>query len=42
MKLYLDPPDVEAIRRANDTGRLDGITTNPMNVEGLKAAAILE
>jgi transaldolase len=32
MKIFLDTADVEAIRRANDTGLLDGITTNPMKV----------
>ena len=32
MKLFLDTADVEAIRRANDTGLLDGITTNPMKL----------
>jgi transaldolase len=29
MKLFLDTADVEAIERANDTGLLDGVTTNP-------------
>jgi transaldolase len=29
MKIFLDTADVEAIRRAADTGLLDGITTNP-------------
>ena len=32
MKVFLDTADVEAIRRANDTGLLDGITTNPMKI----------
>ena len=32
MKIFLDTADVEAIRRANDTGLLDGITTNPMKI----------
>ena len=32
MKLFLDTADVEAIRRANDTGLLDGITTDPMKI----------
>ena len=32
MKLFLDTADVDAIRRANDTGLLDGITTNPMKI----------
>jgi len=29
MKIFLDTADVEAIRRAHDTGLLDGVTTNP-------------
>jgi transaldolase len=29
MKLFLDSADAEAIRRAHDTGLLDGVTTNP-------------
>lgn len=29
MKIFLDTADIEAIRRAADTGLLDGITTNP-------------
>lgn len=29
MKIFLDTADVEEIRRANDTGLLDGVTTNP-------------
>lgn len=29
MKLFLDTADAEAIRRAQDTGLLDGVTTNP-------------
>jgi transaldolase len=32
MKVFLDTADVDAIRRANDTGLLDGITTNPMKI----------
>jgi transaldolase len=32
MKVFLDTADVEAIRRANDTGLLDGVTTNPMKI----------
>lgn len=32
MKIFLDTADVAAIRRANDTGLLDGITTNPMKI----------
>lgn len=29
MKIFLDTADIEEIRRANDTGLLDGVTTNP-------------
>jgi len=29
MKIFLDSADVEAIRKAHDTGLLDGVTTNP-------------
>ena len=32
MKVFLDTADVDAIRRANDTGLLDGITTNPAKI----------
>jgi transaldolase len=32
LKVFLDTADVDAIRRANDTGLLDGITTNPMKI----------
>ena len=32
MKLFLDTADVDAIRRANVTGLLDGISTNPMKI----------
>ena len=32
MRLFLDTCDVEAIRRANDTGLLDGVTTNPTHI----------
>jgi transaldolase len=32
MKIYLDTADIESIKRANDTGLLDGITTNPSKV----------
>ena len=32
MKVFLDTADVDAIRRANDTGLLDGITTNPVKI----------
>lgn len=32
MKIFLDTADVEEIRRANDTGLLDGVTTNPTKI----------
>lgn len=32
MKLFLDTADVNAIRRARDTGLLDGVTTNPTHI----------
>lgn len=32
MKIFLDTGDVEGIKRANDTGLLDGITTNPTHI----------
>jgi transaldolase len=32
MKIFLDTAEVDAIRRANDTGLLDGVTTNPMKI----------
>jgi transaldolase len=32
MKIFLDTADVEAIRKANDTGLLDGVTTNPSKI----------
>jgi transaldolase len=32
MKIFLDTADVEAIKRINDTGFLDGITTNPAKI----------
>lgn len=32
MKLFLDTADVESIKRAHDTGLLDGVTTNPSHV----------
>lgn len=32
MKIFLDTADIEAIKRANDTGLLDGITTNPSKI----------
>ena len=32
MKIFLDTANKESIRRANDTGLLDAITTNPMKI----------
>ncbi|MCX8036899.1 MAG: fructose-6-phosphate aldolase [Candidatus Sumerlaeia bacterium] len=32
MQIFLDSADVEAIRRAADTGLLDGVTTNPSHI----------
>lgn len=32
MKIFLDTADIDAIKRANDTGLLDGITTNPSKI----------
>jgi transaldolase len=32
MKIFLDSADVDEIKRANETGLLDGITTNPSKV----------
>jgi len=32
MKIFLDTGDIEAIKRAQDTGLLDGITTNPTHI----------
>ena len=32
MRIFLDTADMDAIRRANDTGLLDGVTTNPMKI----------
>ena len=32
MKIFLDSADVEAIRKANATGLLDGVTTNPSKI----------
>ena len=29
MKIFLDSSDVEEIRAANETGLIDGVTTNP-------------
>jgi transaldolase len=32
MKIFLDTADIESIKRANDTGLLDGVTTNPSKI----------
>ena len=32
MKIFLDTADIDSIKRANDTGLLDGITTNPSKI----------
>ena len=29
MKIFLDTADIDEIRAANETGLLDGVTTNP-------------
>ena len=29
MKFFIDTADVDAIRKANDMGLVDGVTTNP-------------
>jgi transaldolase len=34
MKIFIDSADVEAIRKANDTGLVDGVTTNPSFIAG--------
>jgi transaldolase len=44
MKLFLDTANVEAIKKANDTGLLDGITTNPSKIleSGKKFHSVIE
>jgi len=32
MRIFLDTGDVEAVRRAYDTGLIDGVTTNPSHI----------
>ena len=32
MKIFLDTGDIDAIKRAHDTGLLDGVTTNPTHI----------
>jgi transaldolase len=34
MKIFLDTADIESIKRAFDTGLIDGITTNPSKILG--------
>ena len=44
MKIFLDTADIDAIKRANDTGLLDGVTTNPTKIyqTGRKFTDVLE
>lgn len=44
MKIFLDTADVEAVRKAQDTGLLDGITTNPAKIAetGRKFAEVVK
>jgi transaldolase len=44
MKLFLDTADVESIKRAHDTGLLDGVTTNPSKIAetGRKFTEVIE
>ena len=44
MQIYLDTADVEAIKRAHDTGLLDGVTTNPSKIaeSGKKFTDVIE
>ena len=32
MKIFLDTGDVEAVRKACETGLIDGVTTNPSHI----------
>jgi len=43
MKIFLDSADVDAIRKAHDTGLLDGVTTNPTYImkSGRKFAEVV-
>ncbi len=36
MKIFLDTSDVEAVRKAYDTGLIDGVTTNPSHIARTK------
>lgn len=44
MKIFLDTADIESIKKANDTGMLDGITTNPSKIlqSGRKFTDVVE
>jgi len=44
MKLFLDTANLESIKRAHDTGFLDGVTTNPSKIaeSGKKFLPVLE
>ena len=44
MKIFLDTADVDAIKSANDTGLLDGVTTNPSKIleSGKRFTDVLE
>ncbi len=44
MKLFLDTADIDAIKKANKTGMLDGITTNPSKIlqSGRKFTEVVE
>jgi transaldolase len=44
MKFFLDTADVDAVRRAHDTGLLDGVTTNPAKIaeSGRKFMEVVE
>jgi transaldolase len=44
MKIFLDTADAEAIKRAADTGLLDGVTTNPSKIAetGQRFTKVLE
>jgi transaldolase len=44
MKIFLDTADLESIKRANDTGLIDGITTNPSKIldSGKKFHVVLQ
>jgi transaldolase len=44
MKIFLDTADIDSIKRANDTGLIDGITTNPSKIleSGKKFHAVIK